>query len=1150
MERKIGRALVVGAGISGIRAALDLAETGYGVTLVDRAPHVGGILSQLDHQFPSNHCGMCKMLPLIERDAGSQYCLRKGLFHDNIDLRLATEVTAIEGEIGRFTISLRGAPRFVDPERCIGCGDCVEACPVEVPDGFNAGLSRRKAIYLPVPHAVPNPFVIDPAACTRCGDCVPVCPTGAIQLLQEQRQAYRVLVVDDELVVRDSLKEWLTDEGFFAAMAASGEEALSLLGQHAFDAMLLDIKMPGMDGVEVLKKAKDLFPDLTVVMMTAYATVETAVEAMKIGALDYLMKPFDPEALVAKIVALYETKQLAQAEQIEVGAVVLCGGAECYDPTQGTNTLGYGRLPDVLTNLEFERLLSGTGPMAGTPVRPSNGGPLKRIAWIQCVGSRDLQSEADFCSGICCMAAVKEAVLAKEQLGHDLEATIFYMDMRTFNKSFQRYRDAAQTQLDIHFERGRVHTVIKDPHGDQLLVRYADRDGRTEDQRFDMVVLSVGQRPAAGVAQLAETAGFALNPWGFARTEPFSTARTQREGIFLGGSFTGLKDISESVITAGAASMAASLAIHAAGGTLAPAAEPMPEPFRDVSRQPPHILAVLCHCGDALAEPLTAAATVRRLEADPAVERVVSLPRVCTAEGWEALVETVEAAGQEINRVLIGACLPYVYARRLKSLGAQVGLDPVLMEVMDIRTPVFAAGDQPPEAVGRRLTGDLQAAAARLKRAMSLVAPTQPVIPRALVVGGGVAGMTAALAISAHGYPVDLVEQSEGLGGNLHWLDRTLEEFDTRPLLEGLRQRVDKQPLIETHLNTKVISAFGQAGAFFTTIETGDGGPVTIEHGTVILATGGGEAPAVGYAYGESPAVVTQMELALKLATREIDTTALRSVAMIQCVGSREEPRNYCSRVCCAATLKYVLALKKQHPDLPVYVFYRDMMAHGFAEHYFTEARKAGAIFIAYEPDHKPTVRTDAGAEAPVQITAREPILGRKVSIDADLLVLATGIVPQLPPPLAEAFGATLDDDGFFQEAESKWRPVDALKEGVFACGICLGPRAITESIATAEAAAQRSLRILAQRVMTAGKITARVRDALCARCERCIDACPYGARWLDAEAHKVRVNPVMCQGCGNCAATCPNSAAILEGFTDHRMLDTIDAVLEGMTNP
>ena len=298
MKKKRGSALVVGAGISGMRSAMDLAEMGYQVTLIDKAPNLGGTLRQLDYQFPNDHCGMCKMLPMVERDSASQYCLRKGFFHENIDILVATELVGIEGEPGKFQVTLRHKPTMVDPERCIGCGECVKVCPVEVPDEFNAGLTTRKAIYLPTPHNIPNHYVVDPSVCSRCRECETVCPTGAIDLQLEARKAFKVLVVDDELIVRDSIKEWLEDEGFQVDMAESGAEALEKLSQSSYSLMLLDVKMPGMDGVEVLKNAKEMHPDLDVVMMTAYATVETAVEAMKIGAMDYLMKPFDPDALV------------------------------------------------------------------------------------------------------------------------------------------------------------------------------------------------------------------------------------------------------------------------------------------------------------------------------------------------------------------------------------------------------------------------------------------------------------------------------------------------------------------------------------------------------------------------------------------------------------------------------------------------------------------------------------------------------------------------------------------------------------------------------------------------------------------------------------------------------------------------------------
>ncbi|MBW1842689.1 MAG: response regulator, partial [Deltaproteobacteria bacterium] len=411
MKKKVGTALVVGAGISGIRTALDLAEVGYGVTLIDRSPHLGGILTQLDYQFPTDRCGMCKircgmckMLPLVDRDASSQYCLRKGLFHENIEILLSTELSSVEGEPGNFQVKLRQKPNWVDPDLCVGCNACVPVCPVEVPDSFNAGLATRKAIYLPVPHAIPNPYVIDVTACTRCGACEEVCPTGAIRLSEQERKKFRILVVDDELILRDSLKAWLDDEeGFSVDTAESGPDALDKLANQSYQLMLLDIKMPGMDGVEVLTKAKEILPEIQVVMMTAYATVETAVEAMKIGALDYLIKPFDPEILIPKILEIYENLEASQGRQIEVGSLVLSGGTAYYDPADGKNTFGYKQFPGVVTSLEFERIMSGTGPCQGLLVRPDDGKPIRKIAWIQCVGSRDLQTNADFCSNICCM---------------------------------------------------------------------------------------------------------------------------------------------------------------------------------------------------------------------------------------------------------------------------------------------------------------------------------------------------------------------------------------------------------------------------------------------------------------------------------------------------------------------------------------------------------------------------------------------------------------------------------------------------------------------------------------------------------------------------------------------------------------------------
>jgi len=1129
---------VVGAGISGIRAALDLAETGYGVTLIDRSPHLGGLLSQLDYQFPTNRCGMCKMLPLVDRDASSQYCLRKGLFHENIEILLSTELVSVEGEPGSFQVRLRQKPNWVDPEKCIGCGMCADVCPVEIPDDFNAGLVSRKAIYLPVPHAIPNPYVIDFSACTRCGECEKICPTGAIRLSEQEREKFRILVVDDELIVRDSLKEWLKEEGFTVDVAESGPEALDQLNKKAYHLMLTDIKMPGMDGVEVLKKAKENFPDLTVVMMTAYATVETAVEAMKIGALDYLVKPFDPDTLVPMTLRIYEDLEAAKGRQKEVGALVLCGGTDFYNPGTGKNTLGYRVYPNVVTSLEFERIFSGSGPSHGELVRPIDGKPIRKVAWIQCVGSRDIQLDADFCSNICCMYAIKEALVAKEKTNNELDTTIFYMDMRTYGKSYQRYRDEAETRLGVRFERGRVHSVTQDEKSGDLVIRYADQSGMVQESHQDMVVLSTGQRPSAGTSKLAEMMNLELNPWGFVNTEPFSMNRTNREGIIIGGAFDGLKDIKESVIHASAAALSASRVIHSSGGGLSP--EPAAKPsVKEVSQEIPRILVAICSCNGAISEFLDSEQIISHLSSDPCVDQIEFSDQTCTAMGWEALVNFVEE--QKPNRILIGACLPYVYARKLRELEQKTGLPSSCMDVVDIRTPLFSSSEPDKQAIGSQIISTLKMGIAKLKRIDPTAVSTVRIHQQALVIGGGIAGMTAALAIADHGFHVDLVEQSEQLGGNLLWLQHTLEGHNTQMLLDETCQKLEKHPLIDVHTGAHIVASYGEVGLFFTTIQDAEGKPQSLEHGVVILATGGTEASTGSYGHGTHEGIVTQMELDIKLKDNTIDPVKLKSVVMIQCVDLREEPRNYCSRICCASALKYALHLKEQNPEINIYILYRDMMSYGFQETYYTQTRQAGVFFIQYGVGDKPKVQPNDGS---VQVTVYEPIIGRNIQIDADLVVLATGLNPSLPAELAGAFGCSTDQDGFFQEAETKWRPVDSLKEGIFVCGIAHSPRTISETIATADAAAQRSLRILSQKKLPAGKVVAKVHHSICSLCERCIDACPYGARTLDDDLDQVVINPVMCQGCGSCASVCPNGASTLEGFYKQQMFEVIDAAL------
>jgi heterodisulfide reductase subunit A len=942
-------------------------------------------------------------------------------------------------------------------------------------------------------------------------------------------------VVDDELIVRDSLKEWLDVEGFGVDTAGSGREAVDLLSRNDYGLMLLDIKMPGMDGVEVLKISKEMRETLPVVMMTAYATVETAVEAMKTGARDYLMKPFDIDALISKVVQQYESTVKVTERQVEVGAVIMAAGSEFSNPAEGSNTYEYKVLPNIITSMQFERLISGTGPNAGKLLRPSDGKPAEKIAWLQCVGSRNLQEKADYCSSVCCMFSIKEALLAKSRTGGAVDTAIFYMDMRTFGKDYQRYRDRAETEAGVRFIRSRVHSVEPAANG-SLMLHFVDAEGRVRGEQFDMVVLAAGQKPPGDSEALSELSKTELNQWGFCRTAEFFQSRTSRQGVFAGGSSSGLKDISDSVVLASSASLEASMLIHSRGGSIL--AQPRGEsPFRDVSREQTRAAVVLCTCGGSLDKLLD----MKKLEGSLAdrcpVLQFFSIERICTQSGWDALVENLKGSG--INAVVLGACVPCLYGRKPIQLGNDIGLNPVLMDVVDIRTPAFRNGDSASNEIEAALKMSLE----RLKGANPVSPSPRRIVRKALVIGGGIAGMTASLAIADHGFKVDLIEKSGVLGGLTRRVHRTIEGTSTAQILEKSISQVEDHPNISVCKNAEIVHSQHRGGNFLTTVEIEGTRVEAMEHGVAILATGGREAPTQEYCHGMSESILTQLELEERIRSEALDPAALRTVAMIQCVGSREKGRNYCSRVCCATALKNALHLKERNPDLDIYIFYRDIMTYGFLETYYTRARREGIIFVQYTPEKKPDVSLGDGKS--ILIAAHEPILGRDIILEADILVLSTGIIPNDQHVLAGLFGIELNGDGFLMEADYKWQPVESRKRGVFLCGTAHSPRSIPESIAMAQAAAQRALGMLNRDEVHAGSIVAEVRPSLCSLCERCVSACPYGARRKNEDEEIIEVDELACQGCGSCAAICPSGASVVRGYSDRQVMGMLDAALE-----
>ncbi|WP_428559962.1 MAG: 4Fe-4S binding protein [Solidesulfovibrio sp. DCME] len=1138
-------ALVVGAGIGGIRAALDLAEAGHTVTVIDKRPHIGGILTRLDHQFPSDHCGMCKMLPLTEREASSEFCLRKGLFHRNIDIMLSSELTALDGEPGAFSAVINRRSSFVDAAKCVGCGACASVCPVSVPSEFNAGLTSRGAVYLPVPHAIPNHYVVDLDACQRCWQCYEACPTGAIDFKLEERERYGILVVDPDPEAAGRFGSWLGALKFPVVSAATGDKALTILASDApVRMMLLSPGLTDMEASRVLTRALELRPDLAVFVPGDPEAAEAARELLGLGARAAMPHPLSRKTFVPWLDKQFMRLASDTAVTLDVAAVILAGGFDCYDPGADAAVLGYGVLPGVVTSVEFERLLSGTGPTGGRLLRPGDGRPVRDIAWLQCVGSRDLRKNADFCSSFCCMASIKEAVLARRATGGEISATIFAMDVRAFGRDFERYRQEAETESGVRFVHGRLHTTLPDPSGDgRLRLSYTDEAGALHEESFDMLVLAVVARPPAGMENLAKAAGVDTNAFGFCATPAFDANRTSRLGVFAAGAMGGPRDIAESVIQAGAAALGASRIIKrfASIRERPPEARPV---YRDVSREAPRTLVTLCDSCPTLERSVDVERVSRTLAEAPGVCQVERVSRACTKEGWAAITEA--SAALKPNRILIGACMPYAYVPKLRELGTALGLRPTLMDVVDIHTPAFSAAKgeafEAVSAVEHEIAARLGMAAAKLLGADPMPLPKPlAVTPAALVVGGGLAGMTAALGIADHDYKVTLVEETAELGGLARQVRLTLGGGDPVRFLEGLIDRVRRHPNIRVMTEARVSLSTGKAGRFLSLISTDEGG-LPLEHGVTILATGGRRAKVYDFGFLTRKTVTTHQDLERRLTSGELDTATLGSVAMIQCFRSRDENRRYCSRVCCAGALKNILYLKHKHPDLPIYVFYRDIMSYGFAEQYYTKARKAGAVFIRYDLAHKPQVRFDEAGK-PV-ITGYDPVLRRAVAVHADLLSLSDGIEPGDTAELSEVFGVPVGPDGFFQEAESKWRPVDFLRSGIFVCGVARAPGSMDETVCSAKAAARRALRVLGEKNLAPGHVVASVRHSLCTRCGKCLDVCPYGARTLDPEHDRIVVDDILCQGCGSCASACPNSASFIRGFSDRQVLSVIDAAL------
>jgi heterodisulfide reductase subunit A-like polyferredoxin len=1477
----VGAALVVGGGIGGMQAALDLAEAGIKVYLVEAKPSIGGVMAQLDKTFPTNDCAMCTMAPRLV-DIGR---------HKDIEIITLAEVDRIAGEAGNFTVSLKQKPRYVDENKCNGCGLCVAGCPVVLKNDFDLSLSQRKAIYTLFPQAVPNKAVIDKREERPCkAACMDRCPVhtnvpGYLKLIADGkfREAYQMNrdvnpfpsvcgrvcyapcetacnrgQMDDPVAIRQ-LKRFVADQvnldelavpaiaktgrkvaivgagpaGLAAAndLALQGHQvtvfeghpeaggmlrygipeyrlpretlrqeiayiaklgveirtgvqvgkdisiaaicqdyAATFIAAGAQAVMNLQVEgsdLPGVvDGIRFLRSlnigekvpigkkvavvgggntaidcartAKRLgAEEVTMVYRRSRAEMPAAkeeVEAMEregikiawltlptrflsvhgrlsamqsiamtlgepdasgrrrpvpvpgsetttvvdtailaigqLAQIDFLKalgasvnpngtlaidprngatcvagvfaggdvvtgaayvidaiaagkkaarsigqylsgKPIEapadqkePEKLSDDEVAAFRRRfprekraleqELPVAERIgnfrevalgfdreqamrearrclagriegciechecerrcgagainfgqngrnvelRVGAVIVSPGYKIFDP-RGKPQLGYGRFGNVITAPEFERILSASGPFQGKVVRPSDRKTPKRIAFIQCVGSRE--RERDYCSSVCCMYATKEALIAKEHVGEDLECDIFFMDLRAFGKGFEAYYERARTK-GVNYIRCRPPSIQEVPETGNLIIQYVTEGDRKTSREYDLVVLATAMLPPESAGRLAQGLGIELNEFGFCRTSPFTPAESSREGIYVAGPFAEPKDIPETVMHASAAAAKALSLLREAKGSLIAAKEYPPE--TDVRGQTPRIGVFVCHCGTNIAGVVDVAGVAGYAKTLPNVVCAEDNMYACSNDTQERIKQQIREHG--LNRVIVASCSPRTHESLFRNTCREAGLNGYLFEMANIRDQCSWVHMREPEKATLKAMDLLRMAAAKARLIEPLQKRRLAVNRGALVIGAGLAGMVAATELSAQGFDVYLVEREKELGGNLRCIHYLLGGHKPQDMLASLRERVCRDEKIHLFTEAAVTSVEGSLGNFKSTIVSGGAGTV-VEHGVVIVATGGAVFEPREYLYGVCPEVITQLDLEKRLAARGGGTVAGTTV-MIQCVGSRDKERPYCSRICCSEAIKNALKIKEKNPDANVYVLYRDIRTYGFREAYYSKAREMGVVFLRYEEDRKPEVARNGKG---LKVSVYSPLMGREIAILADLVVLSAGIVADRESKdIAQLLKVPLNQDDFFLEAHMKLRPVDFATDGVYVCGLAHAAKSIDESIIQAQAAAARASAILSKDYVDLEATISHVEQDRCDGCAYCVDPCPFKAiRLVEYQSNgvtkkRVEVNEAVCKGCGTCQATCPKNAIFVWHFRPEQLTAQIHAAL------
>ena len=1493
---KTGSVMVVGGGIAGIQASLDLAESGYYVYMVESSPAIGGVMPQLDKTFPTNDCSMCVLSPKLV-EAGSNI---------NIDIMTAADVEAISGDPGNFKVKVHKRARFVDLDKCTGCGDCATVCPITRPNEFNALINERKAIYKKYPQAIPNAFAIEKRGEAPCRNACPIEQRafGYVALIREKRfaDAYRTIREDNpfpsacgrvcnhrceeacsrgekghEAVNIKHLKRFIADwadahpeeiekayaaappkspdqsgfgkniaivgagpaglaaanalspkgykvtlferekkaggmlvsaipeyrlpkailakeiasllndnteiryektlgkdftvdslmkEGYDAIFISTGSHASKKLdlagedaegiipgikflkaqnldgialakgkvgvvggGNSAMDAARVAVRQPGVESVTIFyRRSREEMPafeeeihagleegikletlvtpvsvgnkdgrltsltflrnelgepdssgrrrpvpvkgsefeaplDTLIVsiseepetagmdgvtltkwgsvdvnadslatniegvfaggdVVTGPSTVIAAIaagkkvaEAIEIYLKDGGDKAWPPaikvvdklpeatltaeekhslieegepasgsrlpltERKVAERKRDFEEVEMALTEEqaveaakrclecgicseclqcvfacraeainhedrdefidLDVGAVILTPGFKTVDGNIRPE-FGYGQFANVVTSLEFERILSASGPFAGTVQRISDGKHPRKIAFIQCVGSRDISCGNEYCSSVCCMYATKEAVIAKEHDGN-IEPTIFYMDIRAHGKNFETYYERAKTVSGVRYVKCMVSRVREEFASKNLLITYVDEMGKIVEEEFDMVVLSVGLQPAENTVEMAKRLGVEVDKYGFAKTDSFAPHTTSKEGVYVCGAYQGPKDIPETVAQASGAVADAMAPLAATRGTMIRKKEYPPE--TDVKDMETRIGVFVCNCGINIGGVVNVPAVRDYARSLPGVVYVEENLYSCSQDTQAKIKEAI--LKNKLNRVVVASCSPRTHEPMFRETVRQAGLNKYLFEMANIRDQCSWVHMKQKEDATDKAKDLVRMAITNAQLIQPLEEVALPVIQKALVIGGGIAGMTSALKIADQGFEVFLLEKEDKLGGNLWNIHSTLDQQNPQALLETTIARVENHPMIHLMLQTELVESGGSIGNFHTKVKLPSGEIQTIDHGVGVIATGIHEYKPTEFLYGQDKRILTQLDLEKKILENPGEIAAAKNIVMIQCVGSRNEERPNCSRICCATAVKNALKIKALNAGANITILYRDMRTYGLMEPWYAKAREEGVMFARYVPEETPEVKKDGEA---LTVSYLDRVIREQITVKPDFVILSAATLPRPNEDIASALKIPRIAECFFLEAHMKLRPVDFSSDGLYLAGGAHGPKLITEALTQAGAAAARACTILSKEKMMVGGVVAVVDGERCAACLTCARVCPYDVPVIN-EKGEAFIDLAKCKGCGSCVAECPALAIDLMHFRDTQLWEKARAMVTEVEN-